>query len=131
VGGEHAEHGAGAGRSPRQPGRGLLELGPPHLAEVLHRREHQVVLGQEVVQLGAAADPGALGDERRRRTAPAVLLQAVDRRVEEPLPHQAGALLLRHARGDGHLRILGASTTNSRACLLLSSGRASGPMSMT
>ena len=72
-----------------------LQLGGALLAEVLDGGEHQVVLGREVVQLGTPADPGPLGDQRRRRAREAALDQALHGRVEQPLAHGARALLLR------------------------------------
>ena len=82
--------------------------------EVLDRRQHQVVLGREVVELGPPADAGPLGDQRGRRTAPAVLDQALDAGLEQALPHGAGALLLRHAHGGRHGGHSARQQTNSQ-----------------
>ena len=78
--------------------RGGQLLAAP-LGEVGHRGDDEVVLGREVVQLGAPADARALRDQRGRRTAEAVLDQQLDGRLQQPRPHRAGALLLRHAGG--------------------------------
>ena len=53
----------------RQRRRGGGQLGAALLGEVLDGGDDQGVLGREVVQLRAPADPGPLGDQRGRRTA--------------------------------------------------------------
>ena len=77
--GEHLQHGAGAPLAGRQARAASRSSCAAQLAEVLDGGEDQVVLGREVVQLGPAADAGALGDQRGRRAAPAVLDQAARR----------------------------------------------------
>ena len=91
------------------------ELGAPHLGQVLDRGDDQVVLGREVVQLRAPADPGPLADQRRRRTAEAALDQQLDGGLHQPRPHRPGALLLGNARGGlGHPFRMGSRVTNSQ-----------------
>ena len=50
---EHLEHRAGAPLALRQMARRLAQLLAASLGQVLDRREHEVVLGREVVQLRA------------------------------------------------------------------------------
>ena len=108
--GEHLEHGPRTPLAGRQRGGRLTQLLAASLGQVLDGRDHEVVLRREVVQLGTAADPGALGDQRGRGAAPAVLDQALDGGLEQALPHRAGAFLLRHTRrgdlGAGHACIV-------------------------
>ena len=96
---EHLDDRAGALLAARQLGRPGGQLLAAPLGQVGHRGDDEVVLGREVVQLGASADAGALRDQRGRRTAEAVLDQQLDGCLEQPRPHGAGALLLRHACG--------------------------------
>ena len=95
---QHRQHRAGAAGAGGQPlGRGG-QLGAADLGDVLHRGHHEVLLGREVVQLGAPADAGPLADQRGRRAGVTPLDEQLDGRLEQPRPHRAGALLLRHAR---------------------------------
>ena len=115
---EHLQHRPGAPR--RRSGSSAAaaaELGSADLGEVLDGGDDQVVLGREVVQLGAAADARALGDQRGRRAAEPALDQAVDGRLEQPRPHGAGALLLGDADGRraGHACQRRVPATNSQA----------------
>ena len=75
----------------------LGELGAAALGEVLDGRHDEVVLGREVVQLRAAAHARALGDEGGRGAGEAALDQQLDRRLQQPGPHRAGPVGLRHA----------------------------------
>ena len=105
-----------------QPAGSGRELGAPHLGEVLDRRDDQVVLRREVVQLRTPAHPGPLADQRRRRTAEAALHQQLDSGLHQARPHRPGALLLRHSHGSlgrHHPDRMVAVATNSQACLLL------------
>ena len=104
------------------PGRQVLrrrrELGAADLGHVLDGGDHEVLLGREVVQLGAPAHPGPLADERGRRAGVPLLDQQLDGRLEQPGPHRAGALLLRDARHRclaRHPVRMSRSTTNSQA----------------
>ena len=103
--GKHRQHRAGTPRAGRQARGGGLDLVVARDCEVLDGGDDQVVLGREVVQLRTTADPRALGDQRGRRTREADLHQALDARVEQPLAHGAGALLLRDTDG-GHVPIV-------------------------
>jgi hypothetical protein len=74
---------------------------------VLDGGDDEVILGREVVQLRAAADPRALGDEGRRRAGEAALHQQLDRRLQQARPHRPTPVGLRHAgrgcrEGGGH-----------------------------
>jgi hypothetical protein len=116
--GEHLEHGTGPSRPGRQGRGGGGQLGPAHLGQVLDRGHDEVVLGREVVQLGAPAHPGPLRDQRGRRTAEPALDQALDRGLEQPGPHEAGPLLLGHAdrpRLARHPASIARRATNSQA----------------
>ena len=99
---EHPQHVAGAVGPVGQAGGRGRELGAADLGQVLDGRDHQVVLGREVVQLGSPRHPRALADQRRRRPREPVLHQALDRGVHQPRTHRARPLLLRHPGGCHH-----------------------------
>ena len=62
---------------------GLFELSDASREQVLERREHQVLLGREVVHLRPPRNPCATHDLGRAGARPAQLDQALDRRVEQ------------------------------------------------
>jgi hypothetical protein len=115
--GQQLEHRTRATPAARQaPLRGSRELSPAHLGDVLNGRDDQVVLGREVVQLGAARHTGPLGHQRRRRTGEATFDEQLDGRLHQAGPHRTGPLLLRNASGDSrHASIVTAYLTNSQA----------------
>ena len=118
--GQHLQHRPRARRAGGQRLGARDHLVVADRGQVVDGREHQVVLGREVVQLGATADAGALRDQRGRGAAPAVLDQALDGGVEQPLAHGAGALLLGHPGGRaGHGQHSADVQTNSQACLFV------------
>ena len=95
---EHPQHrpgpaGARAGTAPSA----AAELGAAQLGEVLDRGDDQVVLGREVVELGARGDTPARSEtsvvEVPREAA---LDEQLDRRLQQPQPHRAGAVGLGH-----------------------------------
>jgi hypothetical protein len=76
----------------------------------------EVVLGGEVVELSATADPRALGDQGGRGAGIAALGQQVGRGLEEAGAHDTAALLLGHTGRDlGHIAQPAAKVRNSQA----------------
>ena len=98
---EHLEHRPRTPPAARQPQHRGSELGPAQLGEVLDGGDDEVVLGREVVQLGAPADPGPLGDQGGRRAGEASLDEQLDRRLQQPGAHGAAPVCLGDADG-GH-----------------------------
>ena len=91
----------GVGREARE---GLLVGLGQAREQVLHRRGEQRLARGEVVELGAARDPGPLGHGRGGGAGVAALHQALEGRVEHAPAHEGAALLLAEARaGAGEL----------------------------
>ncbi len=113
--GEHLQHRAGPPLPGGEPFGGSGQVRAPDVGQVLDGGHDQVVLGREVVQLGAPGHPGPLGHQRGRRMAEAALDQAVDGRLQQAGPHRAGALLLGNAGRGAHPPSVAGRTTNSQA----------------
>jgi hypothetical protein len=123
VRGQHLQDRPGATSTGGQAGRGVLQLLPSGVAQVLDGCEDQIGLGREVVQLGTAAHPGPLGHQRRRRTAPPELDQALERCVQKALTHRAGAFLLGHPGSRRHPAIVTANKQTVKPDCLRRSGQ--------
>jgi len=73
---------------------GVVGDRPEPLERRIDHREHDLVLGLELVVDGRLRDAEPIGDHLQRRAAHAVLGKQVERRGQQPLASRAGPVLV-------------------------------------